>query len=416
MKPFKTIILAMAVPVFFLQTACDEKFNIDRPSPVNLSIALENPMRYDEKTGAYIVRKEEAVNFVFEGDRVDNILFYSGEPGYEYRYRHREIADVDADIVPQVSFSTALLNPDESVGTDFRLLTSFNLTEYTDDGVRSADWIETGTADIRNGDKTTGELTEYWSPVSGVSDAAPSGEDYTEYLENEYVNYAIVARSDEAEYNRLRLGAFSVSNIETRDYSYTLDGVEVDARRTRTSKIFDALSFYGDNFAVVNDATAACFALYIPEETTVTGVSDPVPNSGIYAWNLAEMGLKYGEGSGYPWVRTNCLGQTIRCTYDTEVFEPVNLTLPDGTVLATPSEAMKKQPAESWAISRKHHVRQVDQDEVSAYIKIKSMSMVWNFSYSFAEKGKYKATFAVNNQNRNEGYEDVYEFDIIVVE
>ena len=94
----------------------------------------------------------------------------------------------------------------------------------------------------------------------------------------------------------------------------------------------------------------------------------------------------------------------------------MNLTLPDGTVLATPSEAMKKQPAESWAISRKHHVRQVDQDEVSAYIKIKSMSMVWNFSYSFAEKGKYKATFAVNNQNRNEGYEDVYEFDIIVVE
>ena len=414
MKSFKTILIA--VPVLFLQTGCSEKFNIDRPSPVNLSVLLENPLRYDAETDTYVVRKEEPVSFVFDGDRVDNILFYSGELGYEYRYRHREIADADASVVPLVSFSTALVNPNESVGTGFRFLTSFNLTEYTDDGVRAADWVETGTADIRNGDKTTAELTEYWSPVSGVSAAVPEGEDYSGYMDHEYVNYAIVARSDEAEYNRLRLSSFTVSNVETRDYSYTLDGVEVDARRTRTSKIFDALSFYGDNFAVVNDATAACLALYIPEETTVTGVSDPVPNSGIYAWNLAEMGLKYGEGSGYPWVKTNCLGQTIRCTYNTEVFEPADLPMPDGTVLATPSDAMKKQPAESWAISRRHHVRQVDQDEVSAYIKIKSMSMVWNFSYSFAEKGKYKATFAVNNQNRNEGYENVYEFNIIVVD
>ncbi len=414
MKSLKTILIA--VPVFLLQTACSEKFNIDRPSPVNLSITLEDPLRYDGQTDTYIVRREQPVSFVFNGDRVDNILFYSGELGYEYRYRHREIADEDAVITPVISFSTALVNPDANVGTDFRLLTSHNLGGYTDEAVMSADWEEAGDTDIRDGDKTTAEITQYWSPVSGISDAAPSGEDYSGYLGREYVNYAIVARSDEAEYNRLRLSSFVVSNEEMRDYSYTLDGVEVDARRTRTSRIFNALSFYGDNFAVVNDPTAACFALYIPEETTVSGVSGPVPNSGIYAWNLAEMGLKYGEGSGYPWVKTNCLGQTIRCTYNTEVFEPADLPMPDGTVLATPSDAMKKQPAESWAISRRHHVRQVEQDEVSAYIKIKSMSMVWNFSYSFAEKGKYKATFAVNNQNRNEGYENVYEFNIIVVD
>lgn len=414
MKSLKTILTAVAA--LLLHTACSEKFNIDRPSPVNLSVSLEDPMRYDEETDTYIVRKEQPVSFVFDGDRVDNILFYSGELGYEYRYRHREIADEEAVITPVISISTTLVNPDANVGTDFRLLTSYNLAGYTEEAVRAADWKAAGDTDIRGGDKTTGEITEYWSPVSGVSAAPPAGEDYSGYLNHEYVNYAIVARSDEAEYNRLRVSSFAVSNEETRDYGYTLDGVVVDALRTRTSKIFDALSFYGDNFAVVNDETAVCFALYVPEETIVSGVSGPVPNSGIYAWNLAEMGLKYGEGSGYPWVKTNCLGQTIRCTYPMEVFEPVDMQMPDGTVLETPSDAMKKQPAESWAISRRHHVRQVDQDEVSAYIKIKSMSMVWNFSYSFAEKGKYKSTFVVNNQNRNEGYENVYEFNIIVVD
>ena len=82
-----------AVAALLLHTACSEKFNIDRPSPVNLSVSLEDPMRYDEETDTYIVRKEQPVSFVFDGDRVDNILFYSGELGYEYRYRHREIAD-----------------------------------------------------------------------------------------------------------------------------------------------------------------------------------------------------------------------------------------------------------------------------------------------------------------------------------
>ena len=44
------------------------------------------------------------------------------------------------------------------------------------------------------------------------------------------------------------------------------------------------------------------------------------------------------------------------------------------------------------------------------------MSMVWNFSYNFAEKGKYLATFVVNNQNRNETFEKTVEFNIIVID
>ena len=397
-------------------TACSEKFNIDEPSHVNFSVRLEDPVRYDEATDTYIVRKDEPVSFSFEGGHVDNILFYSGELGYEYRYRHRTVADTDADITPKINFETSLVNPNSNVCTDFRLLSSNDLTEYTDDGVMSAEWKMAGKTDIRNGDKSTSVMSEYWSPVSGVQGTWPEDEDLEDWLSRDQVCYAISARSDEAEYNRLRLASFDVVNEERRDYSYVLDGVAVDAVKTRSNKIFSALSFYGDNYAVVNDATAACWALYIPEETTVTGVSGPVPNSGIYAWNAAEMGLDYGEGSGYPWVRTNCLGQAIRCTYAIEVVEPVDLPLADGSVIETPSDAMKKQPAESWIITRNHHPRQVDKDEASAYIKIKSMSMVWNFSYNFAEKGKYLATFVVNNQNRNETFEKTVEFNIIVID
>ena len=77
---------------------------------------------------------------------------------------------------------------------------------------------------------------------------------------------------------------------------------------------------------------------------------------------------------------------------------------------------MKKQPSESWLISRRHHTRQVTRDEVSSFIKIKSMSMVWNFSHTFLDKGMYTVTFVLNNQNRNETKENVIEFKIIVID
>ena len=44
------------------------------------------------------------------------------------------------------------------------------------------------------------------------------------------------------------------------------------------------------------------------------------------------------------------------------------------------------------------------------------MSMVWNFSHTFLDKGLYTVTFVLNNQNRNETEEKVVEFKIIVID
>ena len=117
------------------------------------------------------------------------------------------------------------------------------------------------------------------------------------------------------------------------------------------------------------------------------------------------------------WVRQNKVGQNIKCTYDIEVFEPVNpFVMADGRQVDEPTEAMKKSPSESWIISRMWNTRKVQRDAPTTVIKIKQMNMVWNYSYTFAETGSYVCTFVHQNQSILHTQQKVTEFRIVVIE
>lgn len=397
--------------------SCSDDYNVDDISVVNLEITVDNALRFDEGNQAYVTRLNDPVSFSFHGDIVDNILFYSGEIGHEYRYRNRAIAGPDAALKPTILIKTGLSSPKDEKGAQFRFLVSHNLGEYTEKAVAEAEWADVGTTDLRKGNRTTGDVTQYYYPTLGLQDKNNLNDDYTDWMSHDCVVYGIKAKSNESQYNRLKLSQFEVKNTETRDYGFTLDGTEINVKKSKDHRIFKALSPFDASFKVTNDATATSWASYTPERTVPEGTSESVPNSRLYTWNVAQMGLKYGEGSGYPWVKTNAAGQDIKCTYDTEVWEPnKNINLGNGTVGNVPTDAMKKQPSESWLVSRRHYTHQVSQDEVSNFVKIKSMSMVWNFSHTFLDKGMYTVTFVLNNQNRNDTNEKVIEFKIIVID
>lgn len=397
--------------------SCSDEYNVDPVSSVDLDVTVDNALRFDETNQAYVIRLNDPVSFSFHGDIVDNILFYSGEIGHEYRYRNRVYAGSECDLRPSILIRTGLTAPKAEKSARFRFLVSHDLEEYTDLAVSRATWLDVGDIDLRNGNKTTSDVTQYYYPTLGLQGESNLTDDCSEWMSHDYVVYGIRAKSNEAQYNRLKLRQFEVANVETRDYSFMLDGTEIIVKKSISHQIFKAMSPFDTSFKVTNDETPACWASYTPQMTVPEGTSQEVPNSQLYRWNVAEMGLKYGEGSGYPWVRTNAVGQDIRCTYDTEVWEPnKNIDLGNGTIGTTPTDAMKKQACESWLVSRRHHVRQVSRDEVSSYVKIKSMSMVWNFSHTFQNKGLYTVSFVLNNQNRNETQVKVVEFKIIVID
>lgn len=386
--------------------SCNKDLGLDVPKSVETTVTLANAMRFDNASGCYVVKKDETVFFDFSGPKVDDILFFSGEIGHEYRYRNRTELTKDDEVSVKITSRTAVLNPKADGLCSFQLLCAKDLSSVTSAAVEKAEW-EVLDSDLRDGAISTADVTS----TIDAQTIMP------EYLSANSVVYAVRAKSDEAEANRLRLREFNVVSTETRDYGYELDGVKVEKKGTRQTTLIKACTLFDDSYRAANDMTAACWASYTPAYTTPEGLGEEIPNSQYYVWNVAEIGLRYGEGSGYPIVKTNAVGQNIRCTYDLDVYEPtLPITLPDGRVLDTPSHPLKMQPSESWLVSRTHSPRQVARDELSNMIKNKAMGMVSSFSYSFQESGKFTATFHLDNQNISQTNEKVVEFNIIVVE
>lgn len=389
-----------------LAGSCSKEFNIDAVKPVKPTVTISNAMRYDSSLDCYIIKKEEAVTFLLKGGRVDDILFYSGECGYEYRYRNRAYADTMDNISVEIFARTAVLDPQVASPCAFKLLCSPDLADYTASAMEKAAW-HTLDDDLRDGQITTGDFNS----VTVAEQVMP------DYFKFQNVNYAVVSKSDVAQYNRLRLRQFDVVNTEIRDYSYDLDGLHVERKVSRNSVIIKGCTLFDDAYRANNDATAACWASYTPDVTLSEGLGEKVPCSMYYVWNVADFGLRYGEGSGFPIVKNNRAGQPIKCNYDLEIYEPTApVTLPDGRILNTPSDPLKKQPVESWLVSRAHNPRQVAKDIVSNIIKNKAMGMVESFSYSYSQTGRYTAVFYLANQNMTGADTVVKEFNLIVVD
>jgi hypothetical protein len=396
---------------------CSDNYNIDEPDSINQNVVLDGNHDIDPTTGAYIVSAGENLVFKLEGDQVDNLLFYSGEIGYEYRYRNRDIADSDATIVPTISLTSSIDNINKDVPAMFRFMTSNNLSGYTNDAVAKAQWNVSPTY-IRKGNfGSSNPMTQYYYPNLGLMDKKGLADDYSGWKSKDSVVFAIAAQSNHATYNRLILSAFNVVNTETRDYSYVLNGDTVKATYTKDYQLIKDMSCFDTSYRMTNTSTSASWASYNPLKTLPIGAKDSVEASRWYIWNVGQMGLQYGQGSGSPWVKQNIAGQDIRTTYNIEVFEPVKNIIVDGVngqAISTPTEALKAEPSESWIISRMIYPRQVERDEESAIIKKKTSSQVDEFKYSYGSIGLYTVTFVINNQNKNKSYNKIQEMKIIV--
>lgn len=384
-------------------SSCSKEFSLDSVKKIDMNVVVDNAFRYIAEENAYVIRRGEPLYFSFKGEKVDNIQFYSGEVGHEFRYRLRTVADSTVNLNTKIIVKTGLVNHSEDKAYADSLVFSDNLNSWTEKDVETASWRTISPNGLRNGNYSNADVTI----TLDIADICSGAEGV----------FGVVAKSNEAQYNRLRLRQFEVSNVEVRDYSYTLDGVTVTQTVTRSTQIFKAMSPFDDSFRTSNDLTAACWSSFNPIMTEPIGYNFEVPNSQYYVWNVAEMGLKYGESSEIPWVTKNRVGQTIRCSYDTEIAEPVPpIILSDGRTSDTVTEAMTKQPCESWLISRKYNTREVAKDVPSSTIKIKSMNMVWNYSFIYENLGEYTATFSFINQNALDTNSETAEFKIIVVE
>lgn len=393
--------------VMFLAGAvcsCSDRLAIDPVKEVDVQISISAKTRPGEDgKDMYVVRKGETVQFDFKGGNTDAILFYSGEIGHEYRYRSRSEAEEGVQLSADITLKTNVRNYNS--GTNFFSSLSYvkDPEGYEPEYIASAEWVRLDEAGLRQGKEDATDLTLKYSSTDLCSGGTAM--------------FRIVAKSNAAQNNRLMLRQFELANTETRDYGYELDGVRVDRKKTRKSQIFKAMSLFDDSYRVSSDETAACWASYTPEFTIPEGYSLPVQNSRYYTWNVAELGLRYGEGSGMDWVRHNKVGQNIKCTYDIEVFEPVNpFVMEDGRQIDEPTEAMKKSPSESWIVSRIWNTRKVNRDEPTTVIKIKQMNMVWSYNYTFEETGCYVCTFVHQNQSIIETQQKVTEFKVIVIE
>jgi hypothetical protein len=206
--------------------------------------------------------------------------------------------------------------------------------------------------------------------------------------------------------NRLKLESFTWRNTETRDYSYVDEaGNPVPISYKVKYKVIDSLSMSTYNsFQPLDTPYAASFCAYSPDSTYKVGdETTKVANSQWYAWQAPELGLKYGQGSGYPYVKGNKYGRAeVRQYYPVEVISPnINVPQDNGSIGTTPTTAMTFETVDAMLISQKRKTRLVAPDQPTSIVKTKIVSMPQNYSVVYAKQGLYVATFYVFNQDIN---------------
>lgn len=427
MKDKRTHFIAV-LAVIFSFTCCNSLDEVDNINKFDIDIV--NCTEMDDATGAYVFNLGDDIQFRFSGQKVDNIIFYSGDIGEEFRYRNRTYGTVNDNIVPTVSMQIGLTNPVRPIEgiAKFQFGIAFDKdipSEWDDVSVATTPWRF---YTLFGGVRTYAATTQFFNLKDSVV-SSPSAAGLYDWFSHEDVSYCFRAKSNIAHQNLFILRAFNVYNTETRDYSYIYEGETHSVKKTLVHTILKDYSVLGADHAVNSSATintAACWGMYTPKETIKEGMTNEVHNSQHYAFNAAELGAKIGEYSGkMPWNVNNKFGQEVRGAYPVQVLEPIQnimdengriITDEDGSPLTEPTEEMKNEPYESWIVCRAHNIHQLTPDKPTTYVKSKVESMSYDFSYSYQNHGRglYTMTFYANNQNSDETKYFVKEFKVII--
>lgn len=146
-----------------LAVSCSKKIEVKNPDGLNISV---NNQRSQVQDTLYFNLKD-TVKFIINGN-VDNIIFYSGEAGHQYKFTNRTSV---AGVIPQLSF-TSVTNTSVQANTlkvlatnkvNIQDSTSIVSTSWTD--ITSRVQLASGTTAVNSG---VANLTDI---VSGTNDS-----------------------------------------------------------------------------------------------------------------------------------------------------------------------------------------------------------------------------------------------------
>jgi len=332
-----------------------------------------------------IVNVNEKLSFNFKDGNTDQILFYPGEAGKEYRFAERSLyrAADGTTFESKIAVATTVNNFVSAIPTEFWL--------------KSVKGMSTGSVDELKAATKTDLLKLRATATSGtqvIDNFAFSATSSPTVLDAGEISLSIVAKSADASKNHLSVSAAGVTltNSEVRNYGYTKSGIMVSNLKTVSYPV------------ITNAVATAAWGQYAPEKTIAPGTSGEVNNANGYSWNVGETGVSYAPAVTGGAILPNKNGVVPAQNYPISVTVPAEATkvVADGTA-----------PSESWLVSRIVNPLTVKPD-AATIVKRMDQSSLLGYQYIYKERGVYKATVVGINVGSNGVNKVVHEFVILV--
>ncbi len=378
---FNAIYLIILFSILGFSACVDESQNLQSTAFFEVK-----PTDYQKNVAdTLFVNVNEKIAFSFTNGNTDQILFYSGESGREYRFANRAFFSTqDATVLEsKVSIATTVANHSSTIASSF----SLKLISGMKTGVES-EFLSATKADLMNLRATSTTGAQLAESYAFTSNSTPFD------LTTGDVNIAVVAKSADATKNHLSITAsgITITNSEIRDYGYSFNGVTVTNQKTVNYPI------------VSNVLTTAGLAWYSPNKTIAPTATTEVENAVGYAWNLGETGVNYLPAVNGGVVSANSNGIVPVLAYPVSIVAP---TVESKIVL--PNAA----PYESWLITRAFNPLSVKPD-AAIVVKRMEQSTLANYQYIYRERGIYKASIVGVNVGMNSADKKVFEFVVVV--
>ena len=333
----------------------------------------------------FVVNTNEKVTFSFPDGCPDQILFYSGESGKEYRFGQRGFykSEDGTTFESKITVTTAVNTFDNTLAKEYALVAIGGLKNPTAEELGKA--TKTELMKLRATSTVATSLTENF-----VINSASTLLDLT----SGDLNIALVAKSADATKNLLSIPAAGlvVTNTETRNYGYSRNGVSVTNSKTVA---------YAQ---ITNILGSAAWAQYAPAKTTAPGTTTEVDNATGYAWNMGEIGVSYKPEVTGTASAPNKNGVALAVNYPVSVTAPLDVTKVVEAGVA---------PSEAWLISRSINPTAVIPDANTIVKRVDQSSMKY-YQYTYKERGVYKASIVGVNVGTNGTAKVVHEFVILV--
>ena len=388
----KINIFLLFVIVFAIGSCNDERALVTTPD--NFQVKLSDYVKVLSDT--FVVNVNEKVTFNFPNGCSDEILFYSGESGQEYRFANRTLYQhADSTLFEsKATVNTTVNSFDASVGKDYSLVSMTGLGKYSNAEFQAATKTELM------------KLRATSVSAVAVKDSfifSPSSKPTNVFVGN--LNLAIVAKSADATKNMLSipLAGITLTNTEIRNYGYVKNGVIVINKKSISYPV------------ILNSLLSAAWGQYAPDSTIAPTQTIKVLNTSAYNWNMGEI----GETRYVPTPTIIKVGTIITAVVVIPVnFDSVKLATAYPISVTAPGYVAKKvaagtAPSEAWLISRGINPSAVTPDP-STIVKKVDQSSVAYYQYIYKERGIYKATFVGLNAGTNGTAKVVREFVIIV--